>query len=107
MVEKYPTAFGRMLSVVHSACTGKTTVIVVPGNEPTEAAQLLNAAWAHYIPTRCIAMVNEDTQGTLASSLIDGKTAIGGRAAAYVCKDQTCSAPVTTASELEVLLANR
>jgi len=63
------------------------------------ADALLAAARRAYAPTKMIA-------GPWAqSSILDGKEADGGRARAYVCRGQTCSAPVTDPAQLEALMA--
>jgi uncharacterized protein YyaL (SSP411 family) len=39
--------------------------------------------------------------------LLQGKTLVNGRPAAYVCRNYACRAPVSTAEDLEKALAER
>ncbi len=104
MVMKYPTAFGRMLNVMQMSCSSTVEIMIVPGNDPAETTELLNAAWAHFVPARCVAVINADSNVLLDDALVTGKGAIEGHAAAYVCRNRMCSAPVSTAAQLVALL---
>jgi len=45
-----------------------------------------------------------DARAAEAVPLLKGKTAVAGKAAAYVCESGTCKAPVTSADEMRRLL---
>jgi uncharacterized protein len=63
-------------------------------------AELLTAARRSFAPTLCVA-------GPWAqASILDGKTADGDRARAFVCSGPTCSPPVTDQAELVKLLSS-
>lgn len=104
MVTKYPTAFGRMLNVMQMACSSNVEIAIVPGNDPAETTELLNAAWAQFVPARSVAVINAESSVLLDDALVAGKAAIENHAAAYVCRNRSCSAPVSTAAQLVALL---
>jgi uncharacterized protein YyaL (SSP411 family) len=95
---------------------------------PTAFAHLLQAIDFHLRPTREVAIVGDDAAGLVrtvrsklrpdvvlaggpgdgdasAVPLLEGRTPLDGRAAAYVCERFACQRPVTEPGELEALLA--
>ncbi len=95
MAVESPFAASRLLAALDLYLHG-LEVVVTDGDG---ADALLAAARRGYAPTRMIA-------GPWAqASILDGKEPEGGRARAYVCRGQTCSAPVTDPAQLEALMA--
>ena len=76
---------------------GKIRIVAIVPDADRDA--LIAAARRTYAPTMCLA-------GPWASaSVLDGKTADGGKARAFVCIGPSCSPPVTEPAELTRLLA--
>ena len=63
----------------------------------------MNAVW---LPNRVLAGATGEVLDILAERvpLLKGKRQVDGRATAYVCRDATCSAPVTDPAALQALL---
>jgi len=82
-----------------------TKEIVIVG-EPADAAvkQLIAEVDSIYLPNKVLQIAAPATPLAEISPLLQGKTQVDGRATAYVCQNFTCSAPVTSASELRDLL---
>ncbi len=59
---------------------------------------LVEAVWRAPDPNRVLALVTPEIEKLLPPA--KGKTASDGKPAAYVCRDFTCAAPVTTPAEL-------
>jgi len=89
-----PYGWSRMLSAADSLVSGGELVVT----DGAGCDDLLAAARAAYAPAIAIA-------GPWAKELRMGKAPKDGRAAAYLCRGQTCAAPVTTVEALEALLA--
>jgi uncharacterized protein YyaL (SSP411 family) len=88
-------ALSRMLAGLDLYLNGQ--VLVVSDGEHRET--LVAAARRAYAPTLLLA-------GPWASDdVLAGKASVAGRARAFLCRGQTCSAPVETTAELEALLA--
>jgi uncharacterized protein len=84
------------------------TVIVHPPGADADAAGLRAAAAAVYVPDPFTLVVPAGGAAGLPPGLRDlaaGKEPRDGRATAYVCQGQRCSAPVTDAAALAELLA--
>ena len=66
-------------------------------------AELERAAARHYLPFAVTISAGADRLRALAPRLpfVGAMAEVGGRAAAYVCRDFTCKQPVTSAEELE------
>ncbi len=95
MAARYPLAFGHALRALdfHLAPV-REVAIVGPGAEP-----LLRVVHGAYRPHVVLA-------GGVADGvpLLEGRTPVQGRAAAYVCERFVCQAPVTSAAELAASL---
>jgi uncharacterized protein YyaL (SSP411 family) len=113
-LERYGPQLGRvarvmplMLANVVAWHGGSTQVVVVGAREAEDTRALERAIAARHVPWAVsIPVVPGDAQRALAARLpwIASMSPRDGRAAAYVCYDFTCQAPVTDATELEEIL---
>jgi hypothetical protein len=81
-------------------------VIVGPAAHPTTIA-LRKAALSRYLPNRVLVSVDPADPASIdvARELADSKPAgRDGAPVAYVCRDHTCSAPVSSAEALLALI---
>jgi uncharacterized protein YyaL (SSP411 family) len=95
VMEQHPAAFGNLLCALDFALSGAFEIAVVgnPGEEETQA--LLREVFRRYLPNKVV-VCGRDYE----MHLLRGRKEIGGRPAAYVCRDNACRAPVTTAEDL-------
>jgi len=98
-----PTGFTALLAGLHWA-VGRPREVVVAGERGAEDTQaLLQACHDTYTPTT-VALHRPPGEGpdvTEVAPYTDPQTPLGGRAAAYVCRDFRCEAPTTDPAELE------
>ena len=97
-----PTGFGRLLGVLNALLSPSQEVAVV--GDPQEAAThaLLDQVRQRYLPTTVLALKHPNEESML--PLLEGRTLVDGKAAAYVCENYACQLPVTTAEALGRLL---
>jgi uncharacterized protein YyaL (SSP411 family) len=76
--------------------------LVIAGSAAEGADALANEAARHYLPFTIEITVNEGNRSSLETvvPLAAAMRPIGGKAAAYVCRDFACRQPVTTADDL-------
>jgi hypothetical protein len=81
---------------------------IVGSPEAPGTQALLAVAWRHYLPKTVLAGFDpaapDAGEVTTLVPLLCGKALVGGRPAAYVCRDGTCREPVTTPEGLEKAL---
>jgi uncharacterized protein YyaL (SSP411 family) len=77
----------------------RPTEIVLAG---ADVRALERAIASVYVPNRMI--VRADSAPPLVAKLVEGKTAVEGKAAAYVCRDFTCERPATDTTALAASL---
>jgi uncharacterized protein YyaL (SSP411 family) len=101
---RYATMFGHLLGAADLAVNGAVEVAIAgdPGAEDHRA--LAGAVAARYVPALVLAGGRGDSVRGLA--LMDGREPVGGRAAAYVCRNYACGIPATDATELGRQLAD-
>jgi uncharacterized protein YyaL (SSP411 family) len=107
LVERAPSGFATLLNASAYADRQAVLEIVIAG--PREAAgtrALLAAARGRYLPARAIAWLDPAAGGS-DLPLLAGKALVGGKPAAYVCRNYVCDKPVTDPGELVKALAPR
>jgi hypothetical protein len=99
---RYPRAAGAGLSVAEAWLAGPAEIAVV-GYEDDERTRLLHQAALNAAPPGAVLALGDGALETV--PLLVGRRQVGGAPAAYVCRNFTCQAPVTTAQELRAVLA--
>jgi uncharacterized protein YyaL (SSP411 family) len=98
-MHSFPSAFGRLLSNLALHLTPPTEVVVLGGPDNAVVRDLLRSAHRGFLPGRLVAGGDPATLPSL--PLFRGRTAKDGGPTAYVCRNFTCTAPITDAGELE------
>jgi uncharacterized protein YyaL (SSP411 family) len=105
-----PFSHERLLAAVDLYCCPGTEIVIVGGRHEAATPELIAVAREGYDPARTIIVAQENShEGPQARGrvpVLEGKTALGGKATAYVCHGHTCRAPVTSPAELRNLLSN-
>ena len=100
-IGQHPTAFGRLLGVLHLLeCDPKEVAVV--GAPRDTLLDVLDEAWR---PDVVVAACDDgDTDAAAVVPLLADRHGVDGRAAAYVCEGFACLAPVTDADALRAAL---
>jgi uncharacterized protein len=99
---RYPRAAGTGLAVAEAWLAGPAEIAVVgpPADERTRA---LHQTALHAAPPGAVLALGDGTPSAV--PLLEGRGLVGGAPAAYVCRQFTCLAPVTTPDQLRQALA--
>jgi uncharacterized protein YyaL (SSP411 family) len=99
-----PFGFAHLLCALDSYVQGAKEIVIV--GDPAEAAakQLIAEVNSIYLPNKVLQIARPGSSLAEISPLLQGKAQVDGRATAYVCRNFTCSAPVTNRDELRDLL---
>jgi uncharacterized protein YyaL (SSP411 family) len=91
---RYPTAFALWLQAIDLALAPVAEVAIVgdPSDEATR--RLLHEAGGGYAPNRVLALRHSPNEPTVVP-LLEDRALVGGRPAAYVCRNFACRLPVT------------
>ncbi|MBI4518412.1 MAG: thioredoxin domain-containing protein [Deltaproteobacteria bacterium] len=98
-----PFAFANLLCAVDFYVQQPHEVVIVAPSGVAGAGELLAGVRRAYLPNRTLRVVDSTDHGQLPEPL-RGKTVLAGKPTAYVCRNRTCSAPVTEWAALERLL---
>lgn len=77
-------------------------IFIVPSENDEETKQLLRAVHRNFLPDKILVVLDETARNYCATRLpfVAEMKVIDGKATAYVCRDLSCRAPVTSAEEL-------
>ncbi|MCZ6631916.1 MAG: thioredoxin domain-containing protein [bacterium] len=103
-LKEMPSGFGHMACALDFFQQRPVEVAIVGSLTEADTRALVAAVNRNWMPNRVVSV--SDLEGGTADwiPLLVGKTQVDGRAAAYVCQNFTCSAPVTDSEELVHLL---
>ncbi len=101
-----PGAFPELLIALsaHLSPSREIAIVGAPGADDTRA--MLRAVRERFLPGTVVAFLDPAAAASDAAALqklmplLEGKTAIGGRATAYVCENYACAAPATSVEAL-------
>jgi len=101
-----PMGLGKSVAVLDRMGRGTVDVVIVGEQSSAEAQAMADAVFRRYLPHRNVVWIDPKLPRSVdaAKRLGSDKPAVEGKMTAYVCRNRTCSLPVTSAQELEVLL---
>jgi uncharacterized protein len=103
---RYPRAAGAGLAVAEAWLAGPAEIAVV-GDDDDERTHILHQAALHAAPPGAVLALGDGSEPGETVPLLVGRGQVDGAPAAYVCRQFTCLAPVTTPEELAAALAAR
>lgn len=94
---RYPSAFGYMLSALDFYLSEPKEIAMVGKLDSHEARSFVEEIYSRYIPNKVVAASEPGDDAAAAEiELLVGRSAIEGKATAYVCRNYTCLEPATT-----------
>ncbi len=95
---KQPTGFGRLLCALDTLLAPSQEIAIIgdPADPATQA--LLAEVRKRFLPNTVVALKKPEEESML--PLLEGRTLVDGKPAAYVCENYTCKLPVTNAADL-------
>ncbi len=106
-LDHYPSALPQMLVALDYSVTKPKQIVIAGERGAMDTRDLLDEVRKHYLPNTVILLADgAEGQKYLAQKLPELETMkpVGGKAAAYVCENFTCKAPVASVEDLRKLL---
>jgi uncharacterized protein YyaL (SSP411 family) len=105
-MEDNPFGYANLLGALDLYHEGTTDVVIIGQADHPACLALRASVHAVYLPNRTLTVVDPQRadQSTVPEAA-RGKTMLNGRPTAYVCRNFTCSAPVTDPEALRTLLS--
>ncbi|MCK6459441.1 MAG: thioredoxin domain-containing protein [Planctomycetes bacterium] len=92
-IAQSPLGTGALLNALDFAREGAREIFIAGDPAAPATRALVEAVWRNPDPNRVVALVTPGLEKLLPPAA--GKTPVGGKPAAYVCRDFACEAPVT------------
>jgi uncharacterized protein YyaL (SSP411 family) len=93
MLAQYPLGFGRWLQALTYSLSKPHEVAIVGDPDSADTQALLSIVRDSYRPFQVVALKAPSTEPPAVPLLLD-RDLVDGRAAAYICRDSVCQAPV-------------
>jgi len=97
---QHPLSFGHLLSVLNLYLSPPEEIAIVGDPTGDDTRELLKIVFAHYRPSKVVAVGSPAEDDEAAVPLLAGRRSIRGHATAYVCRRFACQQPVTTPRDL-------
>ncbi len=102
---RYPTGTSLLYTALDYALGPKDVVVLAAVEGDAGSKAMLAALRERFLPRTLVLRADpNDTRLNELTPLLQGKEAREGQTSAYLCRDETCQAPVTSAEELIVQL---
>ncbi|HKS28541.1 MAG TPA: thioredoxin domain-containing protein [Pyrinomonadaceae bacterium] len=106
-VERYPSAFGRLLCAMDFYLSSPKEIAVIGAGDSADTEALLREVWKRYLPNKVVALsVEHDGRAAELVPLLRERTAMEGKATAYVCEHYACQRPVNRPEDLAAQLTS-
>ena len=103
MMSQYPLGFGQWLQALTYALSKPLEIAILGDPDAADTQALLNVVRGAYQPFQVVALGAPDEPPAVVPLLRD-RGLVEGHAAAYVCRNLTCRAPVTKSDRLRAQL---
>jgi uncharacterized protein YyaL (SSP411 family) len=103
-IEKQPFGFSHMLEAVDLYQRGLTEVVIVGRRDSAEVLELVERLGLIYVPNLAIFVADKADAGAHDAFLpeqVRDKRQIDGKVTAYVCREHTCTPPITSFRDLQ------
>jgi uncharacterized protein YyaL (SSP411 family) len=102
---RVPTGTSLLYCALDFALGPKDVVVLANGENGTATDKMLKALRERFLPRTLVLCADaEDTQLNEITPLLQGKEALDGQTTAFLCRGETCQAPVTSVDALIDLL---
>jgi hypothetical protein len=106
LLSRSPLAGGQSLIAVDFLLGPNYQNVVVPGNDSAETTRVLPAYAARFRPNEVFSLRTDDSASAELVPLLEGKTAVDGKATLYRCERGICQAPVVGLQKILDVFAN-
>lgn len=106
-LRRYPAGFGQLLSALDFYFGPQQEIAILGNRGASDTQVLLDEIWRNYLPNKVVAHAQPGVEPLQTLPLLEGRTAIDGKATAYVCENYVCQQPVTEAAALREQLSQR
>jgi hypothetical protein len=106
----FPSAMPQMLVALDVTLSTPRQIVIAGKRDAADTRALMGEVHRHFVPNKVVLLAEGgDGQSYLEEKLeaVRGMKAVDGKAAAYVCENFTCKAPVTDPKALADLLSSR
>jgi len=96
LIEKQPFGFAHMLEAADLYFRGPTEIVLVGDRSSAEFRAWIERAGLLYVPNRALFIADSMGGSGFLPEQARGKPQVNGQLTAYVCRERTCSPPITT-----------
>jgi uncharacterized protein YyaL (SSP411 family) len=105
LMERYPTGAGQWLCALDFYVSSPKEIAIVGEPGSSDTSGLLREVFHSYIPNRVLVGRRPADETIAGLPLAEGRSMLGGKATAYVCRNYTCEFPVSAPDALAKQLA--
>ncbi|HEY2525971.1 MAG TPA: thioredoxin domain-containing protein [Candidatus Binataceae bacterium] len=96
-VERQPFAFSHMLEAIDLYQRGATEIVLVGDRAADDLEEWISRLGLLYLPNRALFLAPQRAAaGGFVPEAVRGKSQVDGKLTAYVCRERTCTAPITS-----------